>query len=231
MLSWGSMSVRIAIRRLNARERSNLYEPHLGQPLCTLSLAGEPGDNTWICIIDAAGGYECPLVTSDGMPPLRNANGATNRLGTLTLNVPARGHARDAAALVATALPARRRLHPAVDPRRRAAPRAEVRRGRRSALSRALLPRLAANRRKGRAPLRLGRPVRSVLRACRPVGPSRRDHRVRLPRRHDLQPLRDHANLAPRMPALPAFAYNQLRQQNPRQSIMARRRRAGFLRG
>jgi hypothetical protein len=85
------MSVRIAIRRLNARERSNLYEPHLGQRLCTLSFAGEPGDNTWICIIDAAGGYECPLVTSDGMPPLRNANGATNRLGTLTLNVPLGG--------------------------------------------------------------------------------------------------------------------------------------------
>src|SRR5205814_1835689 len=79
MLRWGSMSARIAIRGLNARERSNLVEPHPGQRRCTLSLAARPGENTWICIIDGTGGYECPLVTSDGMPPLRNKNGTTDR--------------------------------------------------------------------------------------------------------------------------------------------------------
>jgi hypothetical protein len=82
------MSVRIAIRGLNARERSNLYEPNPRQRQCTLSLAGRPGDNTWICIIDDAGGYVCPLVTSDGMPPLRNKNGTTDRHGVLKLDVP-----------------------------------------------------------------------------------------------------------------------------------------------
>ena len=88
MLSWPSMSVRIAIRGLNARERSRLYEPHPGQRRCTLSLAGRPGDNTLICIIGVRGGYECPLITSDGMPPLRNKNGTTDRRGVLKLDVP-----------------------------------------------------------------------------------------------------------------------------------------------
>ena len=91
MLSWPSMSVRIAIRGLNARERSRLYEPHPGQRRCTLSLAGRPGDNTLICIIGVRGGYECPLITSDGMPPLRNKNGTTDRRGILKLDVPLEG--------------------------------------------------------------------------------------------------------------------------------------------
>jgi hypothetical protein len=90
MLSWGSMSVRISIRTLNARERSVMSGFDRG-PRCTLSLAGRPGSNSWICIIDPAGGYECPLVTSDGMPPLRNKNGTTNRRGVLKLDVPLEG--------------------------------------------------------------------------------------------------------------------------------------------
>jgi hypothetical protein len=56
--------------------------------LCTLSLAGRLGDNTWICQIGETGGYDCPLVTSDGMPPLRHANGRTDKRGVLTLTVP-----------------------------------------------------------------------------------------------------------------------------------------------
>jgi hypothetical protein len=91
MLKWGSMSVRIAIRGLNSRERSVLTEPNPGQRRCTLSLARRPGENSWICIIDSAGGYDCPLVTSDGMPPLRNENGTTDRHGFLTLDVPLAG--------------------------------------------------------------------------------------------------------------------------------------------
>jgi hypothetical protein len=91
MLSWRSMSVRIAIRRLDARERSILSGPDPGPPRCTLSLAGRPGQDSWICVIDAAGGYECPLVTSDGMPPLRNENGATDGRGILKLDVPLTG--------------------------------------------------------------------------------------------------------------------------------------------
>jgi hypothetical protein len=33
------------------------------------------------------GGYDCPLVTSDGMPPLKDANGTTDRRGVLKLDV------------------------------------------------------------------------------------------------------------------------------------------------
>jgi hypothetical protein len=91
MLSWRSMSVRVAIRGLDARERSSLYEPHPGRPRCTLSLAPRPGENTWICIIADTGGYDCPLITSDGMPPLRKENGTTDRRGVLSLDVPLAG--------------------------------------------------------------------------------------------------------------------------------------------
>jgi hypothetical protein len=91
MLRWGSKSVRIAIRGLTRRERSRLFIPSPGQRRCILSLAARPGDNTWICIIDPVGGYFCPLVTSDGMPPLKAANGKTDRRGLLKLDVPLQG--------------------------------------------------------------------------------------------------------------------------------------------
>ena len=91
MLSWGSMSVRIAIRPLDARERGRVSFGDDAQRRCTLSLAGRPGDNSWICRIGDSGGYVCPLVTSDGMPLLRNANGRTDQRGVLTLNVPLKG--------------------------------------------------------------------------------------------------------------------------------------------
>jgi hypothetical protein len=87
MVSWGSMAVRIAIRGLNARERDRLSIPNPGQRRCTVSLAGGPGDNTWICQMGDTGGYDCPLVTSDGMPPLRNPNGTTDHRGVLKLDV------------------------------------------------------------------------------------------------------------------------------------------------
>ena len=91
MLSWGSMSVRISIRGLTTRERSRLLIPSPGQKRCTISLAARAGDNTWICLIDPVGGYYCPLVTSDGMPPLRAVNGKTDRRGVLKLNAQLKG--------------------------------------------------------------------------------------------------------------------------------------------
>jgi len=91
MVSWGSMSVRISIRGLGARERSVLSIPEPAERRCTLSLAGRPGDNSWICRIGDSGGYYCPLVTSDGMPPLRNRNGRTDQRGVLKLDVPLKG--------------------------------------------------------------------------------------------------------------------------------------------
>lgn len=91
MVGWGSRSVRIAIRGLGAGERSSLRTPNPERRLCTVSLADRPGDNTWICQIGRSGGYGCPLVTSDGMPPLRNANGRTDRHGVLKLDVRLKG--------------------------------------------------------------------------------------------------------------------------------------------
>jgi hypothetical protein len=91
MVSWASMSARIAIRTLDARERTAVSFGDDAQQRCTVSLAGRPGDNSWICRISDTGGYDCPLVTSDGMPPLRNANSRTDQHGVLKLDAPLTG--------------------------------------------------------------------------------------------------------------------------------------------
>jgi hypothetical protein len=91
MLSWGSNSVRISVRGLNAREQSGFVEPNPARRRCTLSLAAQPAQSTLICVIEVTGGYECPLVTSDGMPPLRNVNATTDHRGVLKLDVPIAG--------------------------------------------------------------------------------------------------------------------------------------------
>jgi hypothetical protein len=88
MLSWGSMSVRISIRTLDARERSVLSVSNPLKRRCTLSLASRRGENSWICLINTAGAYDCPLVTSDGMPPLMTKNGTTDRRGALKVDLP-----------------------------------------------------------------------------------------------------------------------------------------------
>jgi hypothetical protein len=72
-------------------DRWKLSEPHPEQRVCTVSLADRPGDNTWICQIGNSGGYYCPLITSDGMPHLRNPNGMTDHRGVLKLDVPMPG--------------------------------------------------------------------------------------------------------------------------------------------
>src|SRR5689334_4076648 len=43
MLSWGSLSARIAVRALNARERGSVSFGDDTQQRCTVSLAGRPG--------------------------------------------------------------------------------------------------------------------------------------------------------------------------------------------
>jgi hypothetical protein len=91
MLSWGSMSVRISIRGLDARERNRVSFGDDAQQRCTVSLSDRPGENSWICRIGDTGGYVCPLVTSDGMPRLKNANGTTDRRGVLRLDVLLKG--------------------------------------------------------------------------------------------------------------------------------------------
>jgi hypothetical protein len=91
MTGWGSMSARVAVRALDARERSAVSFGDDAKRRCTISLAGRPGDNSWICRIGDTGAYDCPLVTSDGMPRLVHVNGRTDRRGILTLNVPLTG--------------------------------------------------------------------------------------------------------------------------------------------
>jgi hypothetical protein len=46
--------------------------------------------STWVCVINAVGGYECPL-RHEGGPPLRNKNATTDERGVLKLDVPLRG--------------------------------------------------------------------------------------------------------------------------------------------
>jgi hypothetical protein len=87
MVDWGPMSVRVAIRGLSPRERSVLSYAHPLRHRCIVSLARRPGDDTWICILTSTGAYDCPLITSDGMPPLRTANGSTDAHGVLELDV------------------------------------------------------------------------------------------------------------------------------------------------
>ena len=88
MTGWGSKSVKIAVRALTARERSAVSFGDDARRRCTVSLADRPGDNTWICRIGDTGAYDCPLVTSDGMPPLMHVNGTTDKRGVLTLDAP-----------------------------------------------------------------------------------------------------------------------------------------------
>jgi len=48
MVGWGSMSVRVAIRGLTARERTRLSIPDPGDDVAPFPSRGRPGDNTWI---------------------------------------------------------------------------------------------------------------------------------------------------------------------------------------
>jgi hypothetical protein len=91
MVSWRSLSVLVAVRALDARERAAVSFGDDARRRCTVSLAARAGDNTWICRMGPSGGYECPLITSDGMPALRHPNGRTDAHGVLRLRVPLSG--------------------------------------------------------------------------------------------------------------------------------------------
>jgi hypothetical protein len=112
MLGWGPTLVRIAVRRLDAREQE-----HVGVydrlRRCTVSLAvfaprdprtgcsGEvvmPGhpkfcvytQTTFVCVINSVGGYGCSRY-ADGSPPLEHRNATTDIRGVLKLDVPLTG--------------------------------------------------------------------------------------------------------------------------------------------
>lgn len=90
MVGWKSRSVRIAFRALTVRERRSVSFGDDSQRRCTVSLA-QSGSGTWICRMEAEGAYDCPLHTSDGMPPLKHANGKTSSRGVLVLDSPLPG--------------------------------------------------------------------------------------------------------------------------------------------
>ena len=110
MLGWGPTLASVSIRRVSANQLAAVGLRNPALPRCTVSLAvhsrrdprtgcsGEsvmPGDpkfcvyrgSTYVCIIDAFGGYACPT-NAEGSPPLRNKNAATNERGVLKLDVP-----------------------------------------------------------------------------------------------------------------------------------------------
>jgi hypothetical protein len=90
MLGWKSRSVRIALRALTAQERRSVSFGDDSRRRCTVSLASA-GSGTWICRMEGEGAYDCPLHTSDGMPPLKHPNGKTNGRGVLVLDSPLEG--------------------------------------------------------------------------------------------------------------------------------------------
>jgi hypothetical protein len=113
MLGWGPTLVSVSIRRLDASEQAGLGLRGRSLPRCTVSLAvhsprdpstgcsGEsvmPGypkscvdsQNTFACVINTVGGYECPRY-ADGSPPLRNKNATADKRGVLKLDVPISG--------------------------------------------------------------------------------------------------------------------------------------------
>jgi hypothetical protein len=113
MVGWGPTFAHVSIRRLNADQLPAVGLQGPAQPRCTVSLAvhsrrdpragwsGEavlPGHpkfcvyrgSTYLCVIDAFGGYSCPR-NAEGSPPLRNKNATTDRRGVVKLDVPLRG--------------------------------------------------------------------------------------------------------------------------------------------
>jgi hypothetical protein len=112
MLGWGPTLVSVSVRRLDVREQE-----HVGvydrRQRCTVSLAvfslrgshsgcsggsvmaGQPQScvymqNTFVCVINRAGGYWCSRY-ADGAPPLRGKNATTDARGLLTLDRPLSG--------------------------------------------------------------------------------------------------------------------------------------------
>ena len=112
MVRWGPTLGSVSIRRLDTREEDELGLRD-GLRRCTVSLAtwaqrdrytgcsggaamaGYPKscvyrNRSWTCVINKAGGYECPIFHEPG-PPLRNKNATTDERGFLTLDFPLTG--------------------------------------------------------------------------------------------------------------------------------------------
>lgn len=89
MVGWGPALVDIAVRRLVPAEVHNVGD-YGRAPRCVVSIAATLHEQTFVCVINAAGAYECSRY-SDGAPPLRRANGSLDAHGALRLRVPLSG--------------------------------------------------------------------------------------------------------------------------------------------
>jgi hypothetical protein len=89
MLGWGPAPVSVAVRRLAANEADHVgvydHRRH-----CTVSLGLGGSQSTFVCVLNAAGGYECSRY-ADGAPPLRNKNATTDKHGVMKLDIPLPG--------------------------------------------------------------------------------------------------------------------------------------------
>jgi hypothetical protein len=86
MVGWGPTLVDIAVRRLFPAEVHNVGD-YGREPRCVASVADKLHEQTFVCVINAAGAYDCSR-TSDGGPPLRRANGSLDAPGALKLRTP-----------------------------------------------------------------------------------------------------------------------------------------------
>src|SRR5919204_3714297 len=89
MLGWGPALVDVAVRRLVPAEVHNVG--FYGRaPRCVASIASKLHEFTFVCVINAAGAYDCSRY-SDGAPRLRRANGTLDAHGVLRLEGPLTG--------------------------------------------------------------------------------------------------------------------------------------------
>jgi len=86
MVGWGPALVDIAVRRLVPAELHNVGS-YGHAPRCVVSIAAKLHEQTFVCVINAAGAYDCSRY-ADGGPLLRRANGSLDAHGGLGLDAP-----------------------------------------------------------------------------------------------------------------------------------------------
>lgn len=84
MVGWGPALVDIAVRRLTPAEVQTVGFD-VRAPRCVASIAAKLGEETFVCVIDGEGAYECSWY-SDGSPRLRRANAKLDTRGVLKLD-------------------------------------------------------------------------------------------------------------------------------------------------
>jgi len=84
MVGWGPALVDIEVRRLVPAEVHNVGD-YGRAPRCVASIAAKIHEQTFVCVINAAGAYECSRY-SDGAPLLRRANAKLDKRGVLRLD-------------------------------------------------------------------------------------------------------------------------------------------------